>query len=751
MKQISIRMLFALLGGLLLIAGLNAQAVDYGYRLGTDDLCAVWWAEGTYKIMQSDPVPPGKAVPLQIAAAANEFESVQVVVLPYKAMNGFTVKTTDLRSGSGDLISKKQITVRKVEYIQVVRPTDDYGKPGWYPDPLPLLSEPMDLQTGQNHPFFITVKIPADATPGEYTGSIQLIAGNWSRELPVSVKVWNFTLPEKPSMRSSFGISTAMIRDYHNLESDAELREVTDKYYSMMGEYKIAPTAPFSLYPMKLKIDGLDWSGGNFDGDTVYSGKKSLKVIDDDVESNIEAYSNALIEIDFTKSYTLAWHARSAQPEQEYCVLVKCYDVKQQPMLFENRLEVFTGHDNWKADTLNIRPFRKEVKYVTIHLFPVFRSNSGHHTGIAWFDDVRFLDPENGKNLLPQGDFEVDPEDLDLHVDFTAFDEAGEKYLDELGFNAYDLPLEGLPSGSFYAQKRGVLRGFSQGTAEYDYLMRKYLTMVQDHLEEKGWLGKEYVYWFDEPNTENYPFVREGMEIIYRSAPKITRFITEHQPGSDIMDITDISCTVISRLDAEIIKDLVAQGNEFWSYVCCCPKSPYLSLFIDHDDINMRMWLWLSYKFQLSGILIWSANYWNSNTASPGGYMQNPWMDPMSYTVGYGLPYGKQSGWGNGDGRFFYPPNRDPGNRSEKYLEGPVPCLRLEKIRDGIEDYEYLLLLEKTASEDSGKNKKLVKEARKLLNLPGSLVTGPTVYDKDPQSLIQYRNKIGELLNTLYK
>jgi len=751
MRLSMLKMLCPIMGAVMLHAGLKTSAADYGYRLGTDDLCAVWWAEGTYKIMQSDPVPPGKIAPLQIFAAANEFESVQVVVLPYEAMNGFTVKTTDLRSESGDIISNKQIAVRKVEYIQVVRPTDDYGKPGWYPDPLPLLSEPMDLQTGQNHPFFITVKIPADAGPGEYTGSIQLISGNWSREIPVSVKVWNFAVPEKPSMRSSFGMGTAMIRDYHNLESDAELREVTDKYYRMMAEYKIAPTAPFSLYPMKVQIDGLEWNGGVFTGEEVHSGDKALKVVDDDVEANTEAYTSALIEVKDSGTFVLTWYARTDQPEQKYCMMVKCYDAMQQAMFFENRIEEFTGHGQWEADTLKIRPFRMEVKYVSVHLFPVFRSNSGNYTGTAWFDDIRFFNVENGINLLPQGDFELDPQDLDLDVDFTDFDKAGEKYLDKLGFNAYHLPLQGLPSGSFHAQRRGVFGGFSQGTTEYDYLMKKYLTMVQDHLEVKGWLGREYVYWFDEPNTENYPFVREGMEIIQRSAPKITRFITEHQPGSDIMDITDISCTVIGRLDAEIIKDLVAQGNEFWSYVCCCPKAPYLSLFIDHDDINMRMWLWLSYKFQLSGILIWSANYWNSNTASPSGYLQNPWEDPMSYTVGYGLPFGKQSGWGNGDGRFFYPPNRNPGNRSIKYLDDPVPCLRLEKIRDGIEDYEYLLLLEKAANKDGGKHKKLIKEARNLLNLPASLVTGPTEYDKDPQSLIQYRNKIGELLNTLYK
>jgi hypothetical protein len=311
------------------------------------------------------------------------------------------------------------------------------------------------------------------------------------------------------------------------------------------------------------------------------------------------------------------------------------------------------------------------------------------------------------------------------------------------------LPLQGLPSGSFYQQRRGIFQGFAQGTAEYDYLMKKYLTIVQDHLEEMGWLGKDYVYWFDEPNTENYPFVREGMEIIHRAAPKITRFITEHQPGPDIMDVTEISCTVIGQLDPEIIKDLVAQGREFWSYVCCCPKAPYLSLFIDHDAINMRMWLWLSYKFQMKGILVWSANYWNSRTASPENYLQNPWEDPMSYTVGYGLPYGKQNGWGNGDGRFLYPPNRNPDDHSKKYMDGPIPCIRLENIRDGIEDYEYLLLLEKAIGNNEGKQKKRIREAQQLLAIPESLVAGPINYNKDPQSLIQYRMKIGKLLDEI--
>jgi hypothetical protein len=670
---------------LILCFSVDTKATDFGYNLGNDETCAVWWAEGTYKIMQKDPAPDGKVKPVKLYSAANEYESIQIVLLPHKALDNFQLKTSDFKSESGSTLSSTQITIRKVEYIHVIRPTDSYGKPGWYPDQLPVLDKPLALETGRNHPFFITVYIPKGTTPGDYKGSIRLVVDGWEKEIPVELQVWNFTLPDNTSIRSSFGISTENIRNYHNLESEEELKKVTDKYFAVMRDYKIGPTNPFSLHPMEVIVDGLNWTGGIFSDKTVVTGKKALKVTDNDVESNIEAHTNALIEVDPSETYLFTWYVKTAVPDQKYCVLLRCYDADQQVLPFENRLEEFLGQDTWDADTLKIRPFRDAIKYVTIHLFPVFKTNSGNNTG----------------------------------------------------------------SGSFYQQRRGVFQGFAQGTAEYDYLMKKYLTIVQNHLEEMGWLGKDYVYWFDEPNTENYPFVREGMEIIHTAAPKITRFITEHQPGPDIMDVTEISCTVIGQLDPVVIKDLVEQGREFWSYVCCCPKAPYLSLFIDHDAINMRMWLWLSYKFQMKGILVWSANYWNSRTASPQDYLQNPWEDPMSYTVGYGLPYGKQNGWGNGDGRYLYPPNRNPNDHSKKYLEGPIPCLRLENIRDGVEDYEYLLLLEEVAGKDEGGNKRLIKEARQLLSIPESIVVGPTDYNKDPQSIIQYRIKIGKILDKL--
>ncbi|HYV45551.1 MAG TPA: DUF4091 domain-containing protein [Myxococcaceae bacterium] len=51
---------------------------------------------------------------------------------------------------------------------------------------------------------------------------------------------------------------------------------------------------------------------------------------------------------------------------------------------------------------------------------------------------------------------------------------------------------------------------------------------------------------------------------------------------------------------------------------------------------------------------------------------------------------------GNGDGTLFYPGRRDALNGAE---ERPIASLRLEHIRDGLEDYEMLSLLARSEPE----------------------------------------------------
>lgn len=755
------RLRAVILAGLFLVpiasalpAGAGGDA-GYGYLVQGGPPCAVWWAEGAYKVMRDDPAPAAIQGVVRIAAARNEYEPFLLVLRPPARMDDVRVAAGPLAGDKGASIAAADISIRHVEYVKVTTPTDAAGKAGWWPDPLPPYDGPFAAAGGENHPLWITVRVPRDAAPGLYKGEVRLSAGGWSCRVPVELTVRSFSLPEKPSVRSSFGLPTGDIKAYHNLETREELEKVVDLYYQDLREHRLAPTDPFELYPMKVAATGLFWKGGEFVSEGVHGGRRAYKVADDSAEKNVAAEYEAPVPLEGRTALKLDLWAKTAEAGQKYTVLAEVFTPEGAWIAGGNRLQVFEGNGAWQEDVLDLKDLPAEAASLRLSLFPAFRDNAGTTMGTAWFDDVSLSAPgargARAPNLLAGGDFEMPLESMKVTVDFSEFDRSGRRTLDELGFNAYDLHLEGLGTGSFYSSQKGLFCGFRQGTPEYDRLISQYLRIVEEHLAVKGWLGREYVYWFDEPDPKDYPFVREGMLNIRRNAPRLTRFITEHRPGPEIMDVSEIGCTIFHRVDPKAVAELAPKGREFWSYLCTGPKAPWVTLFIDHPAVNMRMWLWMSYAWGLKGILVWRADYWNSPTLFPPGILQNPWQDPMSYTVGYGTPFGQVSHWGNGDGRFLYPPNRDPGRDKTKYLCGPVDSVRWEILREGIEDYEYFVLLEKAVEAAKGKPKLRAEaaEAAKLLDFPPALFTSGQEYTKDPLDLLRCREKVAAAIERL--
>jgi hypothetical protein len=747
---------------------------EVGYLLSDGPTASVWWAEGAYKIMKADPAPHGaSSAGVTLFAARNEYEPFLLVLTPKQRLDRVRVECTPLLGPGGAAIDPSRITICHVGYVDVVVPTDEAGAAGEWPDPLPLFDGPFTAFPGENHPLWITVFVPADVPAGDYAGRVLVSANSWKSEVPVSLKVWNFTLPRESHVRSSFGMRTSLMRDYHNLETREELEKVADLYYQNLSDHRVAPRDPMELYPMKVKVDGVCWLGGEFTGEAPHSGRRAIKAEDNSVFENCEVKYEERIPVTPATAYKLAWFARTAAAGQKYTALIQCYNAEG---VFEpswNQLKLVEGSTDWRADSIEVAGFNPEVRSVSIHFFPTFRDERGAATGTAYFDDVSFGPAAGGgdaagghaPSLLRGGDMETDASAMSVVVDWSEFDRGARRYLGELGFNSFDLRLEGLGTGSFFSQTKGIFAGFRQGTPEYESLMSRYLGQVEKHLEKNGWLGKEYIYWFDEPDPKDYPFVREGMINIRKAAPRLTRFITEHRPGEDIMDVSEISCTIFNRVDPRVVAALNAKGRQFWSYLCTGPKAPWVTLFIDHPAVNLRLWLWMSYKFGLKGILVWEAMYWTSGNVFPEERPQNPWADPMSYTSGYGTAYGEVKYWGNGDGRFIYPPNRNVGVDKAKYLCGPVNSVRWEMLREGLEDYEYLWLLERAVKgKDKGGAKAagqgaakgahksrlaLIEDGRKLLDIPPAMFVSGQEYTKDPKAILEYRKRIALVLEGL--
>ena len=339
--------------------------------------------------------------------------------------------------------------------------------------------------------------------------------------------------------------------------------------------------------------------------------------------------------------------------------------------------------------------------------------------------------------------------DKRAQLDFTRFDRAAAKWLDEQHFNSFLLPLRGMGVGTFHSRHLGELEGFKEGTPEHARLFQDYLSQIQRHLRERGWVDKAYTYWFDEPDPKDYEFVADGMKRIKAAAPGIKRMLTE-QPEPALSGNVEIWCALTPEWTPEKVAARRAAGEEVWWYICTGPKAPYVTEFIDHAGTELRLWPWQSWQYGVQGILIWQTLYWNSATAYPEPQLQDPWQDPMSWQVGYGLASGKKSPWGNGDGRFLYPPRR-PLSDTSPCLDDPVNSLRWENLRDGMEDYEYFWLLNREIERVAAAKgeTKLLQEARALLKVPTEISEDLKHFTTDPRLMLQHRERVARMIERL--
>jgi hypothetical protein len=151
----------------------------------------------------------------------------------------------------------------------------------------------------------------------------------------------------------------------------------------------------------------------------------------------------------------------------------------------------------------------------------------------------------------------------------------------------------------------------------------------------------------------------------------------------------------------------------------------------------MRTWLWQTWGENVTGILIWTVNWWTGRAAYlDDAFPQDPYLDP----VGWGKTFKKGvkvSTWCNGEGRYMYPPlkARD-GRQGHAVIEDPVGCIRMEMLRDGIEDYEYFAMLKRCDPENQ------------LLAVPEDVYRAIDDYSADPVHMEKHREKIARALES---
>ncbi|MBN2130768.1 MAG: DUF4091 domain-containing protein [Sedimentisphaerales bacterium] len=756
-----------LLTALVLVAASGVRADDYfslpyGQRLpGSSQKVGLWWASSGWKVARDRALPTATGEAIVIGVAKNEAEAAQLVVRPAAALTKLVVEPGDLRAAGGKVIGAGNIEVLEVRCVHVTRPTDKSAVVGYWPDPLPPMTEPIDVTANTNQSFWIRVRVPRSTEAGTYEGKIHLKANGYAASVPLKVEVYDFVLPDRMTCITAFGFSPGNVFRYQNISDAQQKREVLEKYWANFSAHHISPYNPAPLDDIgvtwpDVKPPKPKWQGGQPVANEKHGGQRSLLIFDDRDDENVDATYEPLVTIPKGGLRLRFWY-RTAVPGQVFLVTLNHHDDADQWISGGNNDIGLEGNGQWQQFDRAIKEFPKGAKSVQLRLRAASWTETGEHTGLVWFDNVSLSDATTGAELIEGGDFErptlpaVERDKLRVKFDFAAWDKAMTRAIDRYHFNSFRLGIPGMGGGTFHARRDPELLGFTEDTPHYRALFADYCGQLQKHLRDKGWLEEAFVYWFDEPAPKDYAFVTNGFAKLKAAAPDINRMLTE-QVEPALVGGPNIWCPVSHHYQHEPAEQRRRHGEEFWWYVCTGPKAPYCTLFIDHPGTELRLWLWQTWQRNIKGILVWQSNYWTSPTAFPDpAHPQNPYEDPMGWRTGYSTPKGEKRPWGNGDGRFIYPPLAAADGRPDRpVLEGPVDSIRWEMLRDGIEDYEYMVMLQRLLkSKAAGLSDAERKKYQRLLEVPADVTKDMTTFTKDPAPLETHRDRVARAVEAL--
>ncbi|MBN2359392.1 MAG: carbohydrate binding domain-containing protein, partial [Deltaproteobacteria bacterium] len=505
-------------------------AVVRGEWLVNSGPIRLWRSPVEQKVRRADsPTAATHASELQASAARGEYEPLQIVIAPQQndTLTGAALST--LSGPGGATIAPASDAIREVAYVEVTDPTDHASFIGWLPDPLPALAPPLAVTTGQAQPLWITVRPAADSPAGDYTGTLDLtFAGGTSLAVPVRLTVRDFTLPAEHHLRTAYGLSLGTIDRYHHLGGDpAKRRTVWRRYLDDLAAHRISPYSPFGDDGFGVSFT-LNWPPGQIAVDPEDVSNRALEIDDQSTSVCVGVQSALSIAVQPATDYLLSWRART-DGTHDYLVSLNQYDATGHWISGHNLDHVRSGDGTWQSDsaTIGAGQITAQTARVKLTLYARPWTPGGEGTGRTWFDDLAFTVSGQGQNLVANGDFESPPEQADVVVDFTGFDDAASLAFDTLHFDSFRLPLSGFGGGSFQESHPGEILGFTWDTPEYQTLFNKMLRAITGHLAERGWLDLAYTYWFDEPEPDDYAFVNYGNDLIASADSRLTRLLTE--------------------------------------------------------------------------------------------------------------------------------------------------------------------------------------------------------------------------------
>ena len=248
----------------------------------------VWVESGLLRVGQTD--APENVPSIALAGAHGETVDAQIVVrAPVGGLTNVNLTTSPLSGPGGVSIPASNVILYR-EYYVTVSGTANYGGgsnpprgSGTYPEPLIPFNDPesglplcqtaaalkacnASISAGQNQPYWMDISVPRGATDvasGDYTGAITVTSDQGRGVVPVTLTVWNFTLPLQPSEFSVWSLWPPAAGDTVTSLDHALMRNKVMGWYDVAAD-AVSDVATFGLsrtgldlvYPVQVKCNG---------------------------------------------------------------------------------------------------------------------------------------------------------------------------------------------------------------------------------------------------------------------------------------------------------------------------------------------------------------------------------------------------------------------------------------------------------------------------------------------------------------
>ncbi len=228
--------------------------------------------------------------------------------------------------------------------------------------------------------------------------------------------------------------------------------------------------------------------------------------------------------------------------------------------------------------------------------------------------------------------------------DFPDYHDLLKYVLDDLKFRYVQIP------------KLRNWQSISGPNDDFSRQARRFYPCYGDYLRHHGWESRALNYLVDEPRPSQYDGVIQAYTLVKSLCPGIKTLCAGRRPPPGSAQVIDMWAYQAGSYQEPVRQQAQHPGQEAWLYINRLQG-------INHPLAHQRLIGWLLYRYQFSGFLLWGVNYWP----------QDPWTTPPGPKDFFRR------------GTFYYPHPR---------TGLPVPTTRLEALRRGFEDYQYLVLLD---------------------------------------------------------